>query len=165
VEQPSSQDQEFQKQKSVPEQKIPEVIPIDITLETYEQMKKNILGKQHAIVRPHVFEFFKWLKGLNALDVYDALEEKKTVKDRYEEMRFNPIRISVAAARGLLKASPRLRSKAREAFNVDVARLVVRFENPPVWEVLREFDPAEQYLKSNIEAAKEMFGLVEVEKK
>jgi len=158
VAQPRNQD--VQKQKSVPE-----VVPIDISLKDYAEMKANILREQHPIVRPHIYEFFRWLKGLNALDVYDALEKKTTVKDRYEEMRFNPIRISVAAARGLLKASPRLRTKALKAFNIQVARLVVRLENPAVWEVLREFDPNEQYLRSNVEAAKEMFGLLEVEKK
>ena len=139
----------------------PEVIAIDMTPETYEQMKKNILAKQHPVVRPHIHEFFRWLEGLDALDVFDALEQKHTVKDKYDQMGFNPIRISIAAARGILKASPNLQKKALRAFNVEVARVVLRFDNPAVWQVLKECDPKENYLRDNVDAAKEIFGLAE----
>ena len=142
----------------------PEIIAIDLTPELYQKIKTNITKKQHPVVRPHVHEFFKWLKSLDALDVYDALEKGETVKDKYEQMRFNPIRISIAAARGLLKASPRLRAKAERAFSLDLARLVLRFENQQVHQVLKEFDPGEEYLKSNIHATKEILGLIGVEK-
>lgn len=140
----------------------PEVIPVDITAEVYESIKTDILKQQHPVVRPHVNEFIRWLKGLDALSVYDALEKAETVKDKYEHMRFNPIRISVAAARGLLKVSPTLRSKANKALSLEIARLVLRFENPEVSTVLKEFDPQEEFLRRNIQAVKEIFGLVEV---
>jgi len=104
-------------------------------------------------------EFIRWLKGLDALDVYDAIEKHETVKDKYEQAKFVPIRISVAAARGLLKASPRLRARADIAFSIKLARLVLRFENPQVWQVLKEFDPKEEYLQDNIRDMKEILGI------
>ena len=132
--------------------------------ELYRTIKTNIVKKQHPVVRPHLHEFFRWLTSLDALDVYDALEKGETVKDKYRKMRFNPIRISIAAARGLLKASQRLRAKAERAFSVDLARLVLRFENAKVHQVLKEFDADEDFLRSNVRATKEILGLVEVEK-
>jgi len=138
---------------------IPREIPIDMSDDLYETIKENILKKQHPVVRPHLLEFIRWLKALDALDVYDAIEKHETVKDRYEQARFVPIRISVAAARGLLKASPRLRARADVAFSIKLARLVLRFENPKVWQVLKEFDPTEEYLKDNIRDTKEILGI------
>lgn len=137
----------------------PKAIPIDMTPELYDHIKANILKKQHPVVRPHLNEFFKWLKGLDALDVYDALEKGETVKEKYEQKRFIPIRLSIAAARGLLKASPGLRAKAEKAFSLDLARLVLRFENPEVYQVLKDFDPNEEYLRENIRATKEILAL------
>lgn len=131
-----------------------------MTRETYLTIKKNLIAKQHPIVRPHIQEYFRWLQSLDALDVYDAIEKGETVKDAYEKMKLNPIRISIAAARGLLKASKNLRAKAESVMNVDLARLTLRFENPKVYEVIKQFDPKEEYLQRNLQAAKEIFGVI-----
>lgn len=139
----------------------PHVIPIDMTPELYRRIKEQRLKEQHPIVRPYLIEFIDWLKSLKADDVYDAFESGETVHDKYKAMPFNPIRITVAAARGLLKTSSRLRSKANEALSIETARLVLRFENPKVHQILEEFDPNEEFLKKNIEAVKVIFGLVE----
>ena len=76
-------------------------------------------------------------------------------------MKFSPYRMAIAAARGLLKASSSLRRKANEAFNVKVADLVLRFENPEVYKLLKEFDKDKKYLIRNIEGAKKILGLIE----
>ena len=132
-----------------------------MTVTLYQTIKSNIVRKQHPVIRPHVNEFFRWLKSLDALSVYDALEKGETVKDRYDEMRFNPIRITVAAGRGLLKVSKSLRAKANKAINLEVARLVIRFDNPKVHQVLKMFDPEEEFLRKNIQGTKEILGLIE----
>jgi len=155
------QNLEPEKEKSK-EPNPPQLIPIDITYEVYQDAKNFHLKQQHPIVRPYLNEFFRWLKSLDALSVYDALEKGETVKTKYEEMKFNPIRISIAAARGLLKRNTTLRSKAQSAFSVQIARLVLRFENAGVWEVLKQFDPDEEFLRRNINAFKEIMGLIEV---
>lgn len=155
-----------EKAKSAQSQKlnIPKTIPIDLTPELYQVIKNNMLQRQHPIVRPYLNEFIKWLKGLDALTVYDSLEKGETVREKYKEMRLNPIRITVAAARGLLKSSPILKAKAEKALSLELARLVLRFENPKVYQVLIQFDKNEEFLRRNIQATKEIFGLIEVPK-
>jgi len=157
-----NQEQKPPLQKPSPESKveIPKEIPIDITPELYQKTKENILKQQHPAVRPYLLQFISWLKDLNALDVYDAIEGGETVKDKYQQMKLNPIRIAVAATRGFLKGSKSLRAKADKALSLEIARLVLRFENAPVYEVLKQFDPKEEYLRRNIQAVKEIFGLV-----
>jgi len=136
-----------------------------MTTELYQQIKQNIIAKQHPIVRPHIKEYFNWLKSLDALDVYDSIEKGETVKDAYTRTRNYPLRMSVAAARGLLKASKSLREKAEKAINVDVARLTLRFENPKVYEVIKRFDPQEEHLQKNLQSAKEILGVIPKEEK
>jgi len=157
----AEKEQESEKEKSK-EPNPPQLIAIDITFEVYQEAKNFHLKQQHPIVRPYLNEFFRWLKSLDALSVYDSLEKGETVKTKYEEMRFNPIRISIAAARGLLKRNAKLRTKAQAAFSIEIARLVLRFENAGVWEVLKQFDADEEFLRRNINAFKEILGLVEV---
>lgn len=139
----------------------PKLIKIDITPERYKEIKASYLKKQHALVRPHLHDFIKWLKNLNPLDVFDCLEKNETVKTVYDQQASLPYRMAAAAARGLLKSSKRLRNRANQAFNVEVARLVLRFENREVYDLLAEFDPDETYLNGNIEGLKEILGLVE----
>ena len=136
-----------------------------MTDDLYQTIKTNYLKRQNPIVRSHVKEFFRWLKTLDALDVYDALEKGETVKDKYDRMSFNPIRITVAAGRGLLKASKNLREKANRAIDLEIARLVIRFENPNVYQVLKQFDQEEKFLRDNIKGTKEILGLVEAAQK
>lgn len=119
------------------------------------------MKKQHPLVRPYLQDFINWLKKLDPIAVYDALEKGETVKTFYDRERFSPYRMGAAAARGLLKSSKRLRARADEAFNIKVARLVMRFENQEVYDLLREFDPDESYLRSNIDDFKKILGLVE----
>lgn len=141
----------------------PKIIHIDITPERYQEIKASYLKKQHGLVRPHLLDFIKWLKDLNPLDVFDCLEKNETVKTVYDQQASVVYRMGAAAARGLLKSSRRLRNKANKAFNVEIARLVLRFENREVYDLLAEFDPDETYLKGNIRDLKEILGLEEKE--
>jgi len=78
-------------------------------------------------------------------------------------MRFSPLRITIAAARGLLKTSRGLRNNFDKAVNLEIARLVLRFENAKAYQVVKQFDPNEEFLKRNIQAVKEIFGIIEVQ--
>lgn len=117
------------------------------------------------MARPHILEYFRWLKSLDALSVFDSLEKGEGVKEAYNayKRRFSPFRMAVAAARGLLKASQSMREDALKAVNINIARLTLRFENPAVYEVLRQFDPKEEFLKRCVEEAKEILGLTATE--
>jgi len=117
------------------------------------------------LARPHILEYFRWLKSLDALSVFDSLEKGEGVKEAYNayKRRFSPFRYAVAAARGLLKASQSMREDALKAVNINIARLTLRFENPAVYEVLRQFDPKEEFLKRCVEEAKEILGLTATE--
>jgi len=139
----------------------PKIIHIDITPERYQEIKASYLKKSHGLVRPHLLDFIKWLKNLKALDVFDCLEKNETVKTVYDQQASVGYRMGCAAARGLLKVSRRLRNQANRAFDVKIARLVLRFENREVYDLLAEFDPDETYLIGNIEGLKEILGLVE----
>jgi hypothetical protein len=139
----------------------PQSLEIDFTPELYEKIKADMLKNQHPLVRPYLLDFIEWLKKLDPIVVYDALEKGETVKTFYDRERWSPYRMGAAAARGLLKASKRLRERASKTFNIKLARLVLRFENPEVYDLLREFDPAESYLNNNIDDFKKILGLVE----
>jgi len=119
------------------------------------------LMKQPRLVRPQLANFIEWLKKLDPIAVYDALEKGETVKTFYDREVFSPYRWGAVGARGLLKSSKRLRQRADQAFNIKVARLVLRFENQEVYDLLRQFDPDETYLNNNINDFKKILGLVE----
>jgi len=139
---------------------IPEVVLVDITPEVYQKLKEDIIEDQPSVIKPHILDYFEWLKSLDPLDVYDAIETGQTVKDAYnKEKPFSPFRTSVAVARGVLRVTPWLKTRAKEAFNEEIARLTLRFENPDVWDVIQKFDQKGDYLRSNIQAAKEILGL------
>lgn len=139
----------------------PQTLQIDFTPKLYEEIKAGLIKKQHSLVRPYLLDFINWLKKLNPIDVYDALEKGESIRTFYDRQRFSPYRIGAAAARGLLKSSKRLREKSGEAFNIQTARLVLRFENREVHDLIREFDPQETYLKTNIDDLKRILGLLE----
>jgi len=139
----------------------PQSLEIDFTPELYENIKADLLKNQHPLVRPYLQDFMDWLKRLDPIAVYDALEKGETIKTFYDRERFSPYRMGAAAARGLLKASKRLRQRADQAFNIKVARLILRFENPEVQGLLKQFDPDESYLKNNVDDLKRILGLIE----
>jgi len=143
------------------EEEPPQSLEIDFTPKLYEQIKAEHIKKINRIIRPYFDDFMDWLKKLDPLDVYDAIERKETVKTFYDRQRLNPYRLGAAAVRGFLKSSRRLRSQATLAFDIKIARLVLRFENPAVYDILREYDPDEKYLKGNIQDLKVILGLVE----
>jgi len=148
-------------QASKPEEP-PQTLEIDFTPELYEQIKAEHLNKINRIVRPYFQDFIDWLKKLDPLDVYDALDKGETVKTFYDRQRLNPYRLGAAAVRGFLKASKGMRSQANQAFDLKIARLVLRFENRKVYDILQKFDPEEKYLKGNIQDLKVILGLVKV---
>jgi len=147
------------------EEEPPQILEIDFTLEEYEKKKAEAAKKINGIVRPYFYDFVDWLKKLDPLDVYDALEKGETVKTFFDRQRgVNPYRFGAAAVRGFLKASKSARIQANSAFDIKIARLVLRFENREVWDILRKFDPEEKYLRGNIQDLKVILGLVKTTK-
>jgi hypothetical protein len=151
-------------QASKVEEGPPQSLEIDFTPELYEQIKAEHFKKINRIVRPYFQDFIDWLKKLDPLDVYDALEKGETLKTFYDRQKLGPYRLGAAAVRGFLKASKSARSQASLAFDIKIARLVLRFENHKVYAILLKFDPEEKYLKGNIQDLKVILGLVKVEK-
>lgn len=143
----------------------PQTIEIDFPPERYEEIRNDYILKQHALVRPYIMDFFKWLTELDPIDVYGALENGETIKTFYDRQKMSPYRLGAAAARGLLKSSKSLRERADKAFSLQIARLVLRFENREVYDILKEFDPEEKYLKGNIQDLKIILGIIKEEKK
>jgi hypothetical protein len=139
----------------------PQSLEIDFTPELYEKIKAEHIRRQDRLVRPYLIDFIEWLKKLDPIAVYDALDKGETIKTFYDRDKWSPYRWSLVAARGLLKSSKRLRQRANLAFDVKLARLVLRFENSEVYDLLREFDPTESYLINNVNDFKKILGLVE----
>lgn len=140
----------------------PALMHVDMTRQVYEQLKRHYIEIQHPVVRPHIREFFAWLKNLKATDVYDAIENGETAMTKYKEIGLHPMRITIAAGRGVLKASKALRRKADQAINIEISRTIIRFDNPKVWKILQEYDKDEKWLQENIQDVKQILGLEEV---
>lgn len=113
-------------------------LKIDITPKFYKHMKKQYMHQVPRICRPFVNQYFDWLKKLDAGEVMDWMEGGETVKEIYSKRAF-PERIGIAGVRGLLRAAPRLKRRAAEAMNIEIACYTLRFENPIVWEVVQAY--------------------------
>jgi len=138
--------------------KPPLLVQIDITPQLYEQIKEETIKSQHPVVRPYIESFIDYLRRLDPLDVYEAIESGRTIKDYYDQPGNYDIKITAAAARALLKASSSLRESANKALNVKFAKLVLRFENPEVYNIIMQWG-GEEYLKKNIEDLKVVLGI------
>ena len=163
-ESPSGQDVVVSHEEAPPAEP-PQSLEIDFTPKLYEDIKAEHLKRQSPLVRPYLIDFIEWLKKLDPISVYDALDKGETIKTFYDREVWSPYRWGAAAVRGLLKASKRFRLRANQAFDVKVARLVLRFENREVYDLLQEFDPDESYLNSNINDLKTILGLNEEPRK
>jgi len=124
-------------------------------------MKKHYLSQVPRLVRPFVNQYFGWLKKLDAGDVMDWMESNETLKELYHKEPF-PERAAIAGVRGILRAAPKIKQKANEAMNIDIACYTLRFENPLVWEVIQAYgEKGMQKLKQAIEDFKDILKLRE----
>lgn len=113
------------------------------------------------LARPIVRQYFDFLKKLTAEQVMDWMEDEGRLKDIYKRSTF-PERIAFAGARGLIKASPRIKDGANKVICYEVAALTIRFENPEAWEVIEAFgEEGTKKLKEGIEDIKEILKLKE----
>ena len=134
---------------------------VDFTPEFYQKMKKAHLKRVPRIIRPFIKQYFDWLRKLDAGEVMDWMESNETLKELYQKKAF-PERVAIAGARGLLKASPKLKRRAAEAINMQIACYTLRFENPLVWEVIRAYgQQGMKKLRQAIEDFKEIMKLKE----
>jgi len=113
----------------------------------YEARKEQALQKVPAIARNYVNTYFEWLKALQPTDVVDAIEQHKTVEDEYKKAPLT-LRMSIALARGFLKASKSMQQKLREIATVNLALATLEYENPQTYVVIQRYgDRGIEYLQ------------------
>lgn len=137
----------------------PPLIQVDITPKLYEQIKRQVIEEQHALVRPYLEAFVNFLRSLDPLDVYEAIEQGHTIKNYYDQSGNYDLKITLAAARAILKASRSMREKLNKAMNPSFAKLVLRFENPEVYEIVTRWG-GDDYLEKNIRDFKKILGVI-----
>lgn len=138
-----------------------ETLTIDVTPKFYYDMKLHYMKQIPRMLKPFVRQYFNWLVKLDAGDVMDWMESTETLKEIYSHRTFAE-RAAIAGARGFLRAAPRLRRRAAEAINLEVACFTLRFENPMVWEVIKAYhEQGMARLKEAIEDVKEIMKLTE----
>lgn len=140
---------------------IPKSIKLDITKATYIADKFIQMKRVPRIARPLIRQYFNFLKNLTPEQVMDWMEETERLKDIYRHSTF-PERIAFAGARGLIRASPRIKDGANKVICYEVAALTIRFENPDAWEVIEAFgEDGTKKLRDGIEDIKEILKLKE----
>jgi hypothetical protein len=140
---------------------IPQSIKTDITKATYIADKIEQMSRVPKLARPFIRQYFDFLKTLTAEQVMDWMEGGERLKDLYQRSTF-PERIAFAGARGLIKASKRIRDGANKIICYEAAALTIRFENPEAWEVIEVFgEEGIKKLKQGIEDIKEILKLKE----
>jgi len=140
---------------------LPEVIALDVTPKLYHERKEYYLRQVPQAARYFVNQYFEFIKGLNPYDVMDWLDKGSSLKEIYEKQTF-PERIAIAGARGLIKASNRIRAGADQAINFEVTCYTLRFENPGVWEVIEAYGAAAfDKLRQGIDDIKDILKLKE----
>lgn len=140
---------------------IPKSIKLDITVESYIADKITQMHRAPKLARPIIRQYFDFLKELTPEQVMDWMEGSERLKDFYKRSTF-PERIAFAGARGLIKASKRIKDGANKVICFEVAALTIRFENPEAWEVIEAFgEDGIKKLKEGIEDIKEILKLKE----
>jgi len=138
-----------------------ETLTIEITPKFYSDLKLHYMKQIPRMLRPFVKQYFNWLIKLDAGDVMDWMESTETIKEIYRRRTFAE-RAAIAGARGFLRAAPKLRRRAAEAINLEIACFTLRFENPMVWEVIKAYkEQGINRLKEAIEDVKEIMKLQE----
>ena len=141
--------------------KIPESIKLDITMETYIADKITMMKRVPKIVHPLIRQYFDFLRNLTPEQVMDWMEGNERLKDTYQKSTF-PERIAFAGARGLIRASKRIKDGANKVICYEAAALTIRFENPEAWGVIEAFgEEGTKKLKESIEDIKEILKLKE----
>ncbi len=140
---------------------IPKSLTVDITKATYLADKMMQMQRVPKLARPIIKQYFDFLKELTPEQVMDWMEGTERLKDTYQRATFGE-RIAFAGARGLIKASKRIKDGANKVICFKVAALTIRFENPECWEVIEAFgEDGIKKLKEGIEDIKEILKLKE----
>jgi len=142
-------------------EKTSQTFTVDISVETYLAAKEQYLGQVPPLARHPVKQYFDFLEQLTPDQVLDWMEGGERLKDLYTKANFAD-RITIAAARGLIKSVRKIKEGARQAICFDVAAYTLRFENPSAWEVIMAFgDEGLQKLKEGIKDIREILELEE----
>lgn len=143
------------------EPKIPKTITLEMTPRFYNAYKEDILKKQNPLVRSHINTYFEWLKSITPEDVVDAITKNISAQQAYQQLGANPVRLGIAAARGLLKVTPKYRTRLNEVMTLDLALLTLKFENPDTFQVITAYgENGKAFVTKWIEGAKEILGVV-----
>ena len=131
-----------------------------MTPKLYETRKQAIMHQIPTVARSYVNVYFDMLKGLNPMDVVDAIESGKTIQQAYKELGINPLRLGIAAARGFLKISKNYQEKLKEIATLELALTTLQFENPNTYAVIQRYgDKGKAYLQNWVQGALEILGV------
>lgn len=110
--------------------------------------------------------YFEWLKNIQPEDVVDAITRNISAQQAYRELGANPMRLGIAAARGMLKAAPKYRERLNETMNPDLALLTLKFENPTTYQIIMQYgEKGKDFVAKWVEGAKEILGVIPPAKK
>ena len=130
-----------------------------MTPKFYNTLKTNLLKKQNPLVRGHVNTYFEWLKTIRPEEIVDAIEMGITAQQAYRQLGANPLRLSIAAARGFLKATPQYQTQLREIATPELALLTLKFENPRAYAIIQKLGKkGTEFVKQWVQGALEIFG-------
>jgi len=141
---------------------IPDEIEVDITDEVYEATKKRILEEAPVGIRGALKFFFKWVRELKPDEVREAIEKDITIAEKLKSKHPKVLaaRMTLAGARGFLKSrlGREYRALADEYINVGLGYMILRHENPEVYEIIVQND-GDDWFKRNIKELREKLGL------
>lgn len=131
-----------------------------MTPKLYEALKQQRLAHINPIVRSHVNTYFEWLKSIRPEDVIDAIDRGTTPEQAYKALGISPIRLGIAAARGFLKVAKGYQQQLREVATLDLALLTLQFENPPTYNLIRQYsDRGTQFLETWVKGSLQILGI------
>lgn len=133
-------------------------VQIALTPRTYQLYKEGVLRRAGRLGRRVVEGALELLRGLRPESVLDALLSWRGLKEAVR--KDIDARISLAAARGLLKRRAELRRLLGDFLKVDNVLLVLQFENPEVYKVIEGSPRGRMWLEERcLKELKELLGL------
>ena len=141
--------------------KVPEVVVIDISEQTYRNLVAQHLARQPAWARTFIGQFFDWIKIIHPADVATALAEKRRLKDMYNDAPF-VFRTALLTVKGFLRINPAMKKRLREGVKPYIIKYILKFDNPAVYAVFMQYPEGDKMLDDWITDCLEVLG-VEVE--
>ena len=139
--------------------KIPEVLPLEMTYQFYAAIRDYELKKAPVIARQSINIYFDWIKNLQPTDVVDAIEQGKTIEQARKEASI-ALRLGIATARGILKTSKTMQQQLKQVATLDNTLMTLKYENPKTYQVIESYgERGVNYMRTWITDALKMLGV------